>query len=72
MRQPKGFEEGDWTSLVWLMLRTIYGLKQSAMEWYEQVWTVMEELGFAQCVVDHAIFIYMTNSPLPLVTSSAL
>lgn len=33
MRQPKGFEEGDWRVQVWCMLRTIYGLKQSAMEW---------------------------------------
>jgi hypothetical protein len=58
MRQPKGFEEGDWKVLVWLMLRTIYGLKQSAMEWYEQVRAVMEELGFVRCAVDHAVFTY--------------
>jgi hypothetical protein len=58
MRQPKGFEEGDWKVLVWLMLRTIYGLKQSAMEWYEQVRSVMEELGFTRCTVDHAVFLY--------------
>jgi hypothetical protein len=63
MRQPKGFEEGDWASLVWLMLRTIYGLKQSAMEWYEQVRAVMEELGFTRCVVDHAVFIYDKLTP---------
>lgn len=58
MRQPKGFESGDWKVLVWLMLRTIYGLKQSAMEWYEQVRAVMEELGFQRCAVDHAVFTY--------------
>lgn len=37
MCQPKGFEDGDWRLFVWLMLRTIYGLKQSALEWYKQV-----------------------------------
>lgn len=58
MRQPKGFEDGDWALMVWLMLRTIYGLKQSAMEWYEQVRAVMLELGFTRCAVDHAVFIY--------------
>src|SRR6267154_2137373 len=63
MRQPKGFEEGDWTLLVWLMLRTIYGLKQSAMEWYEQVRAVMIELGFMRCAVDHAVFIYDKTTP---------
>jgi hypothetical protein len=63
MRQPKGFEEGDWATLVWLMLRTIYGLKQSAMEWYEQVRAIMMELGFTRCAVDHAVFIYDKSTP---------
>lgn len=58
MRQPKGFEEGDWRIQVWRMLHTIYGLKQSAMEWYEEVCGVMTELGFSQCAVDHAVFIF--------------
>lgn len=58
MRQPKGFEEGDWKVLVWKMLHTIYGLKQSAMEWYEEIKAVMEELGFARCAVDYVVFIY--------------
>jgi hypothetical protein len=58
MRQPKGFEEGDWKVLVWLMLRTIYGLKQSAMEWYEQVRSIMSDLGFVRSEADHAVFYY--------------
>ena len=58
MRQPKGFEEGNWRVMVWLMLRTIYGLKQSAMEWYEQVCSIMSDLGFVRCDADHALFYY--------------
>jgi hypothetical protein len=58
MRQPKGFEEGDWRIQVWRMLRTIYGLKQSAMEWYEEVRAVMTELGFSHCAVDHTVFLF--------------
>lgn len=58
MRQPKGFEDGDWKLLVWLMFRTIYGLKQSAMEWYEQVCSIMLYLGFVRCEADHALFYY--------------
>jgi len=58
MRQPKGFEHGDWKVQVWRMLRTIYGLKQSAMEWYEEVRAVMDELGFTRCAVDYAVFVY--------------
>jgi hypothetical protein len=63
MRQPKGFEDGNWALMVWLMLRTIYGLKQSAMEWYEQVCAVMLELGFTRCAIDHAVFIYDVTTP---------
>lgn len=62
MRQPKGFEEGDWQVMVWRMLRTIYGLKQSAMEWYEQVREVMTELGFTRCPVDYAIFLFDSSA----------
>ena len=58
MHQPKGFEEGDWCEIVWLMLRSIYGLKQSALEWYEQVCAVMADLGFTCTEADHAIFYY--------------
>lgn len=58
IRQPKGFEEGDWKVLVWCMLCTIYSLKESAKEWYEGVRTVMEELGFARCAVDYTVFIF--------------
>ena len=45
MHQPQGFEDGDWCILVWLMLRTIYGLKQLALEWYEQVCAAMANFG---------------------------
>ena len=58
MRQPKGFEQGDWRKLVWLMLCTIYGLKQSALEWYEQVCMVMSDLGFVCAESDHALFYF--------------
>lgn len=62
MRQPRGFEKGDWKVQVWRMLRTIYGLKQSAMEWYKQVREVMNELGFARCPVDYAVFLFDSSA----------
>ena len=58
MCQPKGFEQGDWRKSVWLMLCSIYGLKQSALEWYEQVCSVMSDLGFVHAESDHALFYY--------------
>ena len=74
MQQRKGFKEGDWKIIVWLMLRTIYDLKQSAMEWYEQVCSIMSDLGFIRCEADHALFYYdgsddisagITSIPIP-------
>ena len=58
MHQPKGFEDGDWYMIIWLMLHTIYGLKQSVLEWYKQVCTAIFSLGFKQSESDHALFYY--------------
>ena len=58
MHQPRGFKDGDWHETVWHMLYTIYGLKQSTLEWYEQVCVVMSDLGFTHAESDHALFYY--------------
>ena len=58
MRQSKGFEQGDWRKSIWLMLRSIYGLKQLVLEWYEQVCFVMSDLGFIHTESDHILFYY--------------
>lgn len=58
MHQPKCFEDSDWCTIVWLMLQTIYGLKQSALEWYKQVWSIMPDLGFIHSSSNHALFYY--------------
>lgn len=58
MHQPPGFEDGDWRVFVWRMLYMIYGLKQSALEWYEQVCAVMSDLGFVWVDLDHVLFYY--------------
>jgi hypothetical protein len=50
--------QSDWQVVVWLMLRSIYGLKQSALKWYEQVCIVMADLGFTRAESDHALFYY--------------
>ena len=64
MCQLKRFEQGDWRKLVWLMLCSIHGLKQSALEWYEQVCTVMSDLGFVCTESDHALFYYDSKDDL--------
>ena len=39
------------------LLKTLYGLKQSRHQWYQQLFHILvNELGFARCKVDHAMF----------------
>ena len=66
MHQPKGFEEGDWRESVWLMLRSIYGLKQSTLEWYKQVCMVMAELGFTRTESNHTLFHFEGTAELAI------
>ena len=71
--QPKGFEQGDWRKSVWLMLHGIYGLKQSVLEWYEQVCSVMSDLGFIHAKLDHALFYYDSKDDIVAgITSSVI
>ena len=73
MCQPKGFEQGDWRKSVWLMLCSIYGLKQSVLEWYEQVCSVMSDLGFIHAKLDHALFYYDSKDDIVAgITSSVI
>ena len=37
MEQPQGFEEGDPDKVVCLLLKSIYGLKQSPRQWYGKI-----------------------------------
>lgn len=37
MEQPQGFEQGDPTRLVCLLMKSIYGLKPSPRQWYGKI-----------------------------------
>ena len=37
MEQPQGFEQGDPAKTVCLLLKSIYGLKQSPRQWYAKI-----------------------------------
>ena len=58
MCQYKGFKDSDWHTFIWLMLHTIYRLKQSALKWYKQVCSIMADLGFIRTESDHMLFYY--------------
>ncbi|RDB27573.1 Retrovirus-related Pol polyprotein from transposon TNT 1-94 [Hypsizygus marmoreus] len=61
-KQIPGFPEAD-PALVYLVLRALYGLKQSSFEWYSLLCSVLEGIGLVRCEVDHAVFYGRFSSP---------
>ena len=51
---PEGFEEDGW---VWLLIRALYGLKQSPREWYQTLSEFLISQGFQRLESDHSIFV---------------
>ena len=65
MTQPRGYENGDAKALC-LLLKTLYGLKQSPREWNEVLDAFLVSEGFYKSKVDPCIYIHKTfvNPPL--------
>jgi hypothetical protein len=55
MHPLPGYEEGD---LVWLLKKCLYGLKQSAREWYAVLSTYLLENGFQASNFDPCVFVH--------------
>ncbi|GLB34019.1 hypothetical protein LshimejAT787_0109030 [Lyophyllum shimeji] len=54
------------SSSVLRLLRALYGLRQSAYEFYMLLWKVLVSLGLTRCEVDHGVFFgRWTSSPHP-------
>lgn len=47
----------DWEG-VWRLLKSLYGLKQASLIWYNLLCKVLGDLGFLQSEFDHAVFIF--------------
>ena len=57
MCQPPGYASRKYPQHVCKLLKTLYGLKQSRRWWYQRLFHILvNELGFARCKVDHAVF----------------
>jgi hypothetical protein len=57
MKQPPGFVHSLFKGKVCRLNKTLYGLKQSPREWYEEVLRAFHEMAFTRCQHDHSIFI---------------
>ena len=60
MKQPRGFEQYSPAGILLIchLLSSLYGLKQAVLDRYELLCTILFALGFCQCKVDFAVFIY--------------
>ena len=58
MRYPPRYTSPfDWEG-VWQLLKSLYGLKQASLIWYNLLRKVLGDLGFLHSEFDHAIFIF--------------
>ena len=56
MEQPLGFvAQGESSSLVCRLRRSLYGLKQSPQAWFEKFSTVIQEFCITRSGADHSV-----------------
>ena len=58
MEQPEGYQEG---SMVCRLIKTLYGLKQSAREWNEVITNYLISQGFSQVISEPCLFTRKRN-----------
>lgn len=66
MRQPEGFEDG--TDRVCVLVKTIYGLKQSGREWNKEFNNKMTSFGFHPLKSDPCVYIKWDTNGVSIIT----
>src|ERR1700678_308994 len=56
LEQPPHYPTMDRNRYVWKLLKTLYGLKESAKKWYDTLCKALVDLGFQRVEADHRIF----------------
>jgi hypothetical protein len=59
VRQPEGYEVPGKEDWVYLLNRSLYGLKQSGRVWYDDIAPALEGFDFKKCKTDSSIFVYI-------------
>jgi hypothetical protein len=69
IEQPHGFEIllDDRERLVCLLLRALYGLKQSPLLWYDELTSFLRSIGLAPTISDLCLFIHPDTSAYILI-----
>lgn len=60
MRQPEGFQTKPphW---VMLLIKSLYGLKQSGRNWHLELNTTLEKMGFKRIVCENSVWVYLRD-----------
>jgi hypothetical protein len=64
MKIPRGFESFFRGDVVWLLSRTIYGLKQAAVAFWRELLKALISMKFAQSVADPSLYFKRVNGNL--------
>jgi hypothetical protein len=64
MEVPQGVEEWFEVYVVFLLLKTLYGLKQASMEFWRELLKVFRSMGFDQSKVDPCLYFKCTQHDL--------
>ena len=66
MKQPEGYDDG--TGRVCLLIKTLYGLKQSGREWNKELDMQLKEKGFKNLCSDPCAYIRRIGDELEIIT----
>jgi hypothetical protein len=56
LEQPPHYPTMDPNRYIWKLLKTLYGLKQGAKNWYDALCKALADMGFQRAEADHGIF----------------
>jgi hypothetical protein len=68
MIQPEGFELEGHEEKVYMLKRSLYGLKQSSRQWYLKFYQAILENGFEVSPLDHCVYICKNNDKLTILS----
>jgi hypothetical protein len=61
MQQPMGFEVGNPRFQVWMLHKSLYGLKKAGREWYTVLTTFLQQVGFKRNSYEWGIYTTRIN-----------
>ena len=72
MEVPEGVENAGESGSVCLLLKSIYGLKQSANLWNKKITTTVQSIGFEPTTAESSVFIDKRNVIIALYVDNLL